>query len=286
MRIQPWSIPAEWEAIIICWLEYIVASGVSQETVVTRRTHVNQMVRYLSKSPSEVTFRDITEWLASKTWKLETRRSYVNSLRNFFSWAESTGHVIGVASMLPRVKRVKPPPRPCPRSIINTTIAKVEARIVLMLELAANAGLRVGEIARLRGTDAYMTEGGWSLVIHGKGAKKRILPVVESLGVRISSHGQQYVFPNSNGGHLSPRWISKLLGKVLPDEWTAHSLRHRFATDLWKTTHDLLTVQQFMGHESPETTRQYIYVENDDLRNSLASFETQVLSRSNATMCP
>lgn len=46
---------------------------------------------------------------------------------------------------------------------------------------------------------------------------------------------------------------------------TPHTLRHSFATNLLMTNTNLFYVQQFLGHRSLDTTRQYLHVVNKDL---------------------
>ena len=50
------------------------------------------------------------------------------------------------------------------------------------------------------------------------------------------------------------------------DGWTAHSLRHRYATTTYAVTRDLLLVSKLLGHASVETTQRYIAMPDDRLR--------------------
>lgn len=56
------------------------------------------------------------------------------------------------------------------------------------------------------------------------------------------------------------------MARALPGGWTAHTLRHRFATVAYAGTRDLLAVQDMLGHSKPETTRGYIEMPQDALR--------------------
>ena len=62
-----------------------------------------------------------------------------------------------------------------------------------------------------------------------------------------------------------------LIARALPDQWTAHPLRHRFATVAYQGTRDLLAVQELLGHSKPETTRNYIRLPQDALRAAVAA---------------
>jgi hypothetical protein len=46
--------------------------------------------------------------------------------------------------------------------------------------------------------------------------------------------------PRRFGGHLSPQWVGELVKQVLPDGYTMHTLRHRFASRAYRGTRNLL----------------------------------------------
>jgi len=58
-------------------------------------------------------------------------------------------------------------------------------------------------------------------------------------------------------------WLGKLIARYLPDGWTPHKLRHRFATVAYGDAHDLRAVQQLLGHASVATTQVYVAVRGD-----------------------
>jgi site-specific recombinase XerD len=51
--------------------------------------------------------------------------------------------------------------------------------------------------------------------------------------------------------------VSKLLSRALGAGWTAHQLRHRFASTAYAAERDLRAVQELLGHSKPETTARY-----------------------------
>jgi integrase len=54
-----------------------------------------------------------------------------------------------------------------------------------------------------------------------------------------SASANGWLFPGDDDGHLSPRWVGKIMTRVLPDDWTAHTLRHRSATRAYRGTRNL-----------------------------------------------
>ncbi len=107
----------------------------------------------------------------------ETRRSYRTSVRQFYAWATDAGHVTASpAEKLPRVRPSTPNPHPASERAYTAALATADPRERLMLRLAAELGLRRGEVARVHSRDVLDDDGGWSLLVHGKGNRDRVLP--------------------------------------------------------------------------------------------------------------
>lgn len=51
--------------------------------------------------------------------------------------------------------------------------------------------------------------------------------------------------------------------------WPPHAFRRKFATDLWRATGDTMKVKEMLGHESLQTTQNYIFTTMDDLRDAV-----------------
>lgn len=111
---------------------------------------------------------------------------------------------------------------------------------------------------------------GRSLVVNGKGDKQRIVPLPDDLADLISAC-DGYVFPGRFDGHVEESYIGDRLSSLLGDGWTAHSLRHRYATATWQATHDLLLVSKLLGHASVETTQVYVAMPDERLRAGMAA---------------
>ncbi|MFT3873414.1 MAG: tyrosine-type recombinase/integrase [Nocardioides sp.] len=134
-----------------------------------------------------------------------------------------------------------------------------------ILRMAVELGMRRAEIAVGHSDDLVQDLTGWSIVAHGKGGKDRVLPLPESLAADLCALPAGWMFPGQVDGHLSPRWVGKLATRLLPGEWTLHSLRHRFADRAWEASdHDVFAVQDLLGHASPVTTRRYVPQANRD----------------------
>lgn len=140
--------------------------------------------------------------------------------------------------------------------------------------LAVDAGLRRGEIAQVHESDVHPDLLGFSLLVHGKGGKLRLVPLLDDLAEQVMAAcqaGGGHAFPGRIDGHLSAARVGELLTALLPPKITPHSFRHRFAANVYDETGDLLTVQTLLGHSSPETTRRYVPPNTNRLRAAVVA---------------
>ncbi len=78
-----------------------------------------------------------------------------------------------------------------------------------------------------------------------------------------------WTFPGRIDGHMSADWLGKLVARALPGDWTAHNLRHRFATLVYAETHDIRTVQELLGHARITTSQVYTLVDDQAKREAI-----------------
>jgi integrase/recombinase XerC len=218
----------------------------------------------------------------------ETKRAARNSVRVFYRWAVLAGRLeVSPADRLDSVLVARALPRPAPDAALRAALAAADDRQRAMLMLAAYAGLRRAEIANLHTRQISDTE----LLIVGKGGHQRLVPLHPDLagelraelarrragrcgsgwgaGRFVSEHG--FLFPSDNNpGPLTAAHVGKLISDRLPDDWTAHTLRHRFATAAYGVERDLRAVQELLGHAKPETTARYAAVPEGALRTAVA----------------
>ncbi len=145
-----------------------------------------------------------------------------------------------------------------------------DARLQLMVDLGSRQGLRLSEIVQIHSHDLIPGPAGWSLIVHGKGSKDRTLPLHEDIAARVLAAGPGWLFPSPLGGHLSANYVGVMISDALGAGWSAHSLRRRFATQVYEGSHDLRSVQLLLGHSDLSTTQRYLDTQTTALREALA----------------
>jgi integrase/recombinase XerD len=152
-----------------------------------------------------------------------------------------------------------------------------------MLHLMYASGLRVSELCSLRIGDVDLTRGVVSP--HGKGGKRRLVPVGEAAMNRVSAYvrdvrprtaaarraNETFLFLSPRGGGFSRDGFWRMIrryavGVGISPLPSPHKLRHSFATHLLRGGADLRAVQAMLGHADLGTTEIYTHVAADHVR--------------------
>ena len=156
---------------------------------------------------------------------------------------------------------------------------KTSIRLRAMIELLYASGLRVSELCELPITGVL----GDKLLIHGKGAKERLVPMhdtaIDALNKWLNVRGNidsKYVFPsNGKNGHITRDGFFKILKKcaslagISPSRVSPHVLRHSFASHLLAGGANLRAIQTMLGHEDISTTQIYTHVMPEQLKETI-----------------
>ncbi|GAA4170831.1 site-specific integrase [Gryllotalpicola koreensis] len=261
---QPWSLAIEG------FITHLKASGAPATTLRARREQLQHLARRAPADPWSLTADELLAYFADQTWQTETRRGRRSCFSMFWKWGKRVHGAKNIAKHLPKVKPAAPSPMPVPPPVYEAAMRRADQRTKLILRMAHDAGMRRGEIAVSASWDLVQDFVGWSLVVHGKGGKTRMVPLTPRLAFELLALGEGYFFEGAIDGHLSPRRISELAADVLDAPWTIHKLRHRFATDLLDAVGgDLLTVQEACGWAKADTARHYIPVPLDKIRQGI-----------------
>lgn len=248
------------------WMQ---AAGHSPGTRALRLSFARRFAKIAD--PSTCTMSDAALFMANDRWKPATRAAARSSLKALFEWMILEG--IRPDSPMTGIKPVRVNlgvPHPCPEDGFRQALKVADERTRLAVMLAGFAGLRRAEIAGMHGSMIGESE----LRVTGKGSKTRIVPIHPDLEPWLAPYRGKdvYLFPYGKGKtHLTPTTIGRLVRKVLPDGYSTHSLRHRFASQVHANSKDLRAVQTLLGHASLGTTQIYVNVSNDQLASAVSS---------------
>ena len=155
-----------------------------------------------------------------------------------------------------------------------------------VVTILLDTGLRVSELCALD-VDDVDTEDMSALVIAGKGEKDRTVLFTQATVNAIEGwtpirnsrvemcdreNEQRSLMLSSRGRRMNPRSVQKLMDRLadaaeIPrSRLSPHTLRHTFATGLLERGADLVTIQRLLGHASIATTRVYLEIGDQTLR--------------------
>lgn len=228
---------------------------------------------------------DIQNYLASLPDCASSVARHTSALRGFYKFLMLEKIISeNPTANLELPKRSRPLPKFLSVDEIELLISsagdiKNATRLRAMIELVYASGLRVSELCELPLTAIL----GDKLLIHGKGAKERIVPMHAGaiaalqkwLAVR-DDEKSKYVFPGGGAsGHITRDGFFKLLKKcavlagIDPHRVSPHVLRHSFASHLLAGGANLRAIQTMLGHEDISTTQIYTHVMPEQLRETV-----------------
>lgn len=169
-----------------------------------------------------------------------------------------------------------------------TTLAGQRDQLLLML--LYNTGARVSEIITLKVNDVRL-ELHASVQILGKGRKHRAVPLwrktarlLRSWLKRSGLTADSPLLPNSRGEPMSRSGVTQRLKiakqraamkcpNLRSSRVSPHTIRHTTAMHLLQSGVDLSTIAMWLGHESIETTHQYLAADLESKREALSFLE-------------
>jgi integrase/recombinase XerD len=211
---------------------------------------------------------DVSRFLGRPGLSRGSRATYFRQINGFYRWWSAQGGFF-ITALLPRPKEPVHEPRPISNTELQRLLElRMHRRTRVMILLAAFAGLRVHEIAKLRGADINLDRN--ILTVEGKGGVKVSLP----LHARIREAAQTmprrgWWFPSNatrSGQHVHRGGVSDIIVQAMRRadiNATPHALRHWFATALLEAGADVRTVQTLMRHASLATTARYLGVTDE-----------------------
>lgn len=233
----------------------------------------------------EITQEDVIQYILSVTERsisISTKGTYIRHLKVFLKWISEECEVIYDVSKIKIPKCAKKNIRVYSNDEIRlifdsvqTTEVWLTIRNKLMIALMLDSGLRRNEVVNLQRGNIFIDENYISIL--GKGNKERVVPLGNTSVILLKEYYKMcpyetsFVFCNLDGTQITNNTIKLMISKLskkLPFEFSAHKLRHNFATNycLDQTEKygrvDIYKLMILMGHEDIETTRRYLHMAN------------------------
>ena len=248
-----------------------------------RRAHPDRLTLDDIDAPTVLAFLDDLE--ARRGNSVRTRNARLTAIRAFVTYAASRD-----PTALPLAQRVRAiPGKRFDRPMLgHLTRAEVEAvldapsradwsgrRDRALFTLMYNTGSRVSEAIGLCRGD-LTTGPAASVRIRGKGRKDRCVPLWRATAgllagwlPEVGTGERAPLFPNRHGRPLSRSGVEDRLRRavatatarcpsLLRKDVSPHTLRHTTAMHLLQAGVDVTVIALWLGHESPETTHQYV----------------------------
>ena len=173
--------------------------------------------------------------------------------------------------------------RPLPKKLSGQQVKQLFAAITNRMDralflLMLRCGLRVSEVAQLKLSDIDWEQKAL-LVQQGKGRKDRrvylspdtLEGLRECLAIRPTAVAGEYFFWNQKRQNqpLSIKAIQKKMERYAKaGEVTAscHSLRHTFASNLLEEGAEVISIKEFLGHESISSSERYARLSNQKVK--------------------
>lgn len=191
----------------------------------------------------------------------------INAIKSYYE------HTLGLPRefyTITRPKRSKDLPNTLSEAEVLAIInAPENIKHKAILHTIYSAGLRIGEVLRLRIKDVR-SDDGFLFIKDSKGKKDRhtvLSPLLlDLLRKYYKEHKPSYwLFEGQEGGQYSATSIQQIYRRAVKETgsnpWsTPHTLRHSFATHLMQRGVNIRYIQTALGHSSSKTTEVYTRV--------------------------
>lgn len=167
-------------------------------------------------------------------------------------------------------------------------IANLKHKVII--SLFYGTGLRMNELVNLKICD--IDSKAFQVKVSGKGRKDRftLLPktLLEELRKYYLQHKPQtYLFEGQlKGKPMHPRSIQHFVQRYITiiglggKDYSAHTLRHSFATHLLDAGADIHTIKELLGHNNISTTMVYLHLQQSKRAGLVSPFDAMEKSGS------
>jgi len=248
------------------YLTELKLTGKSHNTIAAYEFHLSKFVAWCEERGVDYTTvngketKAFRNYLAQQGLAPRTINAIIAALKSFYDFLVEEEVVKG-NPVIPRRLRVieerRQPDFLSQREVekVLAALNELPSHINLAFRTMLSTGLRVSEVANLKGEDVLQENGAVFLrVRQGKGKKERIVPVTDpDVGRQLLNLPPQGFGVTTGTLKAYAHEIKKKTGI----DFHSHRLRHTFATRLLGQGVPLDVVQKVLGHSNISTTRRY-----------------------------
>jgi len=247
----------------------MVLRAYAPTTIKTYIDYITRCLRYTNKQARAMSAADVRKYLehlASLGKSASTLNTAYSALQFYFAHILKRRFFVSI----PRAKKKKALPTILSvAEVRDMIVATTNPKHRCIIELLYGAGLRVGELVRLRMSEIDVDRG-VIVVKDGKRGKDRVTLLPKKLlGVLKKQKDiklwDSYLFTGRNDKRLTTATVQKVVKQAarragIAKRVSPHTLRHSFATHLLEAGTDIRYIQSLLGHASLKTTQVYTHV--------------------------
>ena len=271
---------------------YIVTkkiSGLSDKSLYLYNIVLNDFFRTIQKSNDKVIANDIRIYLykyqkdhniSNRT--LDCRRTIICS---YFGWLASEEYIFkNPAINIQPIKYERKHKKPMSQLDLEKVRSACETnREKAIVEMLYSTGCRVSELEHLNILDVNFDTK--EVILFGKGNKHRVsylnakaeVSLKNYLKERTDNNDALFVYDKKPYDRLKKSGIEATIKKILQRtdlniNVTPHTFRHSTATHSLNHGMNVVEVSKLLGHESIETTMQYISTSSESIKNNYQKY--------------
>jgi len=282
------------------FLSQMWANGRRPSSVSSYARELDLLRRYLAgRSLTDVTTTDVGRFLASPATRVRrdgrekaaaTRNRTRAVIRTFFAWCGTTKRVDGNPAFFVKTSPCMSPVRYMTRNEIRCFLDgirrsthRLARRDYVLFSTIAYMGLRLSEATQALWGDLDLgrrqllvrsAKGGRPQIRHIPRRLLQILIAARREAGDLIPSDDRPLFLSKKRKAMSPRAVQYRFAfwharSRIGQRVSVHSLRHTFATLLYRATGDLLLVSRALGHRDIRSTQRYAHVEDPQLVHAL-----------------
>jgi site-specific recombinase XerD len=272
------------QADIDRFCKHLQARNYSPHTVSNYALDLRLFFTQVEKPLPQITWREVDQFVEHQHddgLAAATINRRLNALKHFFDYLVTEQEKLTINPVKPShfLKRNRALPKQLTQEQIQRLFAKIKNRLDRALFLLMlRCGLRVSEVAQLKVSDIDWQQQAL-LIEQGKGRKDRRLylsadalaSLQECLQMRPSSVVGERFFWNQKRRNqaLSVKAIQKKIERYAREagvKASCHSLRHTFASNLLEEGAEVISIKEFLGHESIAASERYARLSNPKIK--------------------